>query len=374
MAKPGSVKVIEVCRVAPKPSSPLDSAHPDDVSLPLTFFDLRWLRFPPPQFLSFYNMPSFDPSHFFDSIFPKLKTSLSATLQHFVPLAGNLTWPPDSPIPLLSYVKGDAILLTIAESDADFHLSHDKAAVLALQITVFPNGGFSIGSAMHKAVFDGLSAFSFFKFWGHLCKHRGSEGGGPPPLPTYNRKVIKDPAGLQAIFSNEWAEEIKTEKVVFILHVDCRSRLDPPLPPTYFGNCIAGHSVVAKTKDLLGEDGLLVALNAISEVIKSLDKTLLEGAETWVSRILNTLLQPSTDRTITTAGSPQFEFYDAADFGWGRPTKHEIVSIDGTGAISYQKSKNGDGAVEVGLVLQKRYMEAFAYLFAEGLGEKLSRM
>ncbi|TQD74371.1 hypothetical protein C1H46_040083 [Malus baccata] len=474
MAKPGSVKVVEVCRVAPKPSSLPDSAHPDDVSLPLTFFDLRWLRFPPPQFLSFYNMPSFDPSHFFDSILPKLKTSLSATLQHFVPLAGNLTWPLDSPMPLLNYVKGDAILLTIAESDTDFHrlistnnfdieakeyhplvpqlaVSHDKAAVLALQITVFPNGGFSIGSAMHKAVFDGLSAFSFFKFWGHLCKHGGREGGGPPPLPTYNRKVIKDPAGLQAIFSNEWlrlggpnnrslmllevggpgdgirgtfeftrakiemlrrsvmrtmmakkkeqadhskllhlstymltcaytwvclvrAEEIKTEKVVFILHVDCRSRLDPPLPPTYFGNCIAGHGVVAKTKDLQGEDGLLVALNAISEVINSLDKTLFEGAETWVSRILNTLLQPSTDRTITTAGSPRFDFYDAADFGWGRPTKHEIVSIDGTGAISYQKSKNGDGAVEVGLVLEKRYMEAFAYLFAEGLEEKLSRM
>ncbi|TQD83920.1 hypothetical protein C1H46_030532 [Malus baccata] len=188
MAKPGSVKVVEVCSVAPKPSSRPDSAHPEDLSLPLTFFDLRWLRFPPSQSLFFYEMPSFDASHFFDSILPKLKTSLSATLQHFVPLAGNLTWPLDSPEPLLSYLKGNAIMLTIAESDADFHrlissnnfeieakeyhplvpqqaMSHEKAAVLALKITVFSNGGFSIVSAMYHAVFDGLSALLFFKFW-----------------------------------------------------------------------------------------------------------------------------------------------------------------------------------------------------------------
>ncbi|XP_050136576.1 malonyl-CoA:anthocyanidin 5-O-glucoside-6''-O-malonyltransferase-like [Malus sylvestris] len=473
MAKPGLVRVVEAFSVASKPSSRPDSTHPEDLSLPLTFFDLRWLRFSPSQSLFFYEMPSFDASHFFDSILPKLKTSLSATLQHFVPLAGNLTWPLDFPEPLLRYLKGNAIMLTIAESDADFHrlissnnfdieakqyhplvpqlaMSHEKAAVLALQITVFSNGGFSIGSAMHHAVFDGLSALLFFKFWGHLCKHGGGEGGGPPPLPSYDRKVIKDPAGLQEIYSNDWlrlggpnnrsllplevkrpgdsirgtfeftrakietlrrsvmrtmmtknkeqadhskllhlstfsltcaytwvclvrAEETKTERVFFIIPVDCRSRLDPPLPPTYFGNCIAGHRAVAETNDLLGEDGMFVALKAISDVIKSFDKTLLEGAETWVSRMFNTL-QPSAGRIIPAAGSPRFEFYDAADFGWGRPTKHEVVSIDRTGTISFQESKNGGGGVEVGLVLKKHYMEAFASLFAKDLEENLSRI
>ncbi|KAB2621052.1 phenolic glucoside malonyltransferase 2-like [Pyrus ussuriensis x Pyrus communis] len=110
-----------------------------------------------------------------------------------------------------------------------------------------------------------------------------------------------------------------------------------------FENCLARHRAVVETKRLLGEDGLLVSLNAISEVIKSLDKTFLVGAETWVSRIFNT---------------------NEARGG----------SIDGTRAISFQKSKNGDGGVEVGLVLEKRYMEAFASLFAEGFEEKLSRM
>ncbi|RXH89756.1 hypothetical protein DVH24_032113 [Malus domestica] len=374
MAKPGSVKVIEVRGVAPKPSLPPNSAHPEDLSLPLTFFDLRWLRFPPPQHLFFYNMPSFDTSHFFDSVLPKLKTSLSATLQHFVPLAGNLIWLLDSPKPLLSYIKGDAVSLTIAESDADFHrlissnnfdieakeyhplvpqlaASHDKAAVLALQITVFPKDGFSIGSAMHHAACDGLSAISFFKFWGHFCKH--GEGGGLPPLPSHNKKVIKDPSGLQAIYSNEWlrlggpnnrslmlleargpgdgirgtfeftrAKIEMLRRVMRIMMAKKKEQADHSKLlhlSTYLLTCaytwvcllwaeeiktektllyyqpisgIAGHRAVAETKRLLGEDGLLVALNAISEVIKSLDKTLLEEAETWVSRIFNAVLQP----------------------------------------------------------------------------------
>ncbi|KAL6287739.1 hypothetical protein ACE6H2_012129 [Prunus campanulata] len=177
MAQPSSIKVVEVCWVAPKPSSP-DSASPDDQSLPLTFFDLLWLRFPPIQRVFFYEISSFNTPLFFDSILPKLKASLSLTLQHFLPLAGNLTWPQDSQKPFLSYVKGDTLSLTIAESDADFYhlvstnnfnieakeyhplipqlaVSHDQAAVMALQITIFPHCGFSIGSAVHHAALDG---------------------------------------------------------------------------------------------------------------------------------------------------------------------------------------------------------------------------
>ncbi|CAL9014266.1 unnamed protein product [Prunus brigantina] len=287
MAQPSSIKVVEVCWVAPKPSS-LDSASPDDQSLPLTFFDLLWLRFPPIQRVFFYEISSFNTPLFFDSILPKLKASLSLTLQHFLPLAGNLTWPQDSQKPFLSYVKGDTHSLTIAESDADFYhlvstnnfnieakeyhplipqlaVSHDQAAVMALQITIFPNCGFSIGSAVHHAALDGKTSTSFLKLWAHLCKHGGLSSSllPEPPKPCYDRRAVKDPAGIEAIYLKECA--------------DCRSRLDPPLPATYFGNCIAGRGVVAETKGLLGEDGLFVALNAISESIKSLDKTFWMG-------------------------------------------------------------------------------------------------
>ena len=86
MAKPNAVKVVvEVCRVAPQPV--LSAAK----SLPLTFFDLHWLRFGfgPFQRLFFYEEAS-NTALFFDSMLPRLKASLSLTLHHFSPLAGNL--------------------------------------------------------------------------------------------------------------------------------------------------------------------------------------------------------------------------------------------------------------------------------------------
>nr|XP_011468648.1 PREDICTED: malonyl-CoA:anthocyanidin 5-O-glucoside-6''-O-malonyltransferase-like [Fragaria vesca subsp. vesca] len=321
-----SVKKVEVCRVAPKPGSP------ENQSLPLTLFDLFWLRFPPVERLYFYQTSSTD------SVLSQLKTSLSLALQHFPPLAGNLIWPQDSLKPLLSYVQGDAVSVTVAESDADFdHLinsvflaakdfSHlvpqvdvtdERAAAMALQITVFPNRGFSIGTAMHHAVLDGKTSTSFVKAWAYICKH----------------------------------EELK---------IHSRSRLDPPIPATYFGNCIVGRVAVAETKGLLSEDGLVVAVSAITEALRSLEKGVLDGAEDWVSNFLDFSLY---DRIYAIAGSHRFEVYDT-DFGWGRPKRVEVISIDKTSAISLSDSKNGGGGVEVGLVLKKHYMEAFDALFS----------
>ncbi|PQQ13388.1 phenolic glucoside malonyltransferase 2 [Prunus yedoensis var. nudiflora] len=128
------------------------------------------------------------------------------------------------------------------------------------------------------------------------------------------------------------AEEIKAEKILLVFSADCRSRLDPSLPATYFGNCIAGRGVVAETKGLLGEDGLPFWM----------------GQRLGVSRMLNAL--QTTDRVHSIAGSHTFGIYEATDFGWGRPTKIDFVSIDRTGAISFSDSKNGAGGVEVGLI------------------------
>ncbi|KAM5581193.1 phenolic glucoside malonyltransferase 2 [Rosa sericea] len=437
-----SVKKVEVCRVAPKPGSS------ENQSLPLTFFDLCWLRFQPVERLYFYQTSSTD------SVLSKLKTSLSLTLQHFLPLAGNLTWPQDSLKPVLSYVQGDAVSLTVAESDADFdHLinsislaaqdfsplvpqldvTDERAAAMALQITVYPNRGFSIGTAMHHAILDGRTSTSFVKAWAHICKHEEAQALPSSLVPFYDRTVVKDLAGLGELYSIHhqnkegrtdnrslsivsfpkasdreelirgtfeftrafiqtlrghvvskmasdsslhlstfslvcaytWvcmvkAEEIKGEKTVVIFGVDSRSRLDPPIPATYFGNCIVGRVAVAETKGLLGEDGLVVAVNAITEAVRSLEKGVLDGAENWVSKFLNFSLY---DRIYSIAGSHRFEVYDT-DFGWGRPKRVEVISIDKTGAISLSDSKNGGGGVEVGLVLRKQYMEVFDALFA----------
>ncbi|XP_024183624.2 phenolic glucoside malonyltransferase 1 [Rosa chinensis] len=460
-----SVQIVEVCRVTPQPNSPDSTADTPDLSLPLTYFDLFWLRFPPVQRLYFYELTS-SPSNF---VLENLKSSLSLVLQHFLPLAGNLTWPQDSHTPILRYFQGDAVSLTVAESDADsfdhlsgygefieakdYHplvprldVSHEQAAAIALQVTLFPSRGFVIGTTMHHAILDGKTSTSFVKSWAHACQHMIVNNGVsadsdfllPDQLkPLYDRKVIHDPTGhgLGSLCASEWqnmdgpdnksvmwdmktplpdsvrrifeftrakihvlrqivldakvsdsllhlstftlvcaymwvclvkAQEVDGDKMtVQAFSVDCRARLDPPIPANYFGNCIAGAAGFVKAKELLGEDGLVVAVKAISEAIQGLDKGVLNGAEVWVSRIKDFV---QVEGVYSIAGSHRFQIYET-NFGWGRPKKVEVVSIDRTGAISLSDSKNGGGGVEVGVVLRKHAMEAFGSLFAKGFGD-----
>ena len=160
------------------------------------------------------------------------------------------------------------------------------------------------------------------------------------------------------------AEEMKDDKIALIFAVDFRSRFEPSIPTTYFGNCIGGNFTVVEGEALSGKEGLVVALNAISEAIRGLEKGLLNGAESWVPSSMDEV--KTFPRLYSVASSPRFEVY-RTDFDWGRPKKVDVIAIDGTGAISLSDNRNGDGGVEIGLVLRKRHMEAFASLFTEGL-------
>ncbi|KAF3444872.1 hypothetical protein FNV43_RR14565 [Rhamnella rubrinervis] len=456
MEKPQTVNIVEVCRVAPVPDLP-SSASPK--SLPLTLFDLLWLRFSPVQRLFFYEI-SCPNSSLFNSIIPKLKHSLSLTLHHFFPLCGNLIWPQDSPKPIVSYVKGDGVSLTIAESNMDFYhlsdnnnfrdvmecqplipnleVSHEKASVMALQVTVFPNSGFCIGITNHHAVLDGKTSISFVKSWARICKF-DSPCLVPEHTPFYDRTVIKDPAGLETVYADAWlnlsgpnnrsltlmdrpielgavrgtfqlsgedieklrksvrgtehskrssssstvristfsiicgyawacvekAKEKRETRAALGFPVDCRRRLKPSNHPTYFGNCIMAAYVGLETEELLGENGVSVTVEAINEAISGLEDGVLNGLEKWGSVISNSDKKSHVGFT-TVAGSSRFEVYKT-DFGWGTPRKVEITSIDRTGAISVADSPNGNGGVELGLVLKTQEMEAFASLFAKGL-------
>ncbi|GMN46063.1 hypothetical protein TIFTF001_015255 [Ficus carica] len=132
--------------------------------------------------------------------------------------------------------------------------------------------------------------------------------------------------------------------------VDCRSRLDPPLPATYFGNCLAGKVVAVEREVLVGKEGYVFAVNAISEAIKSLENGLVDltGMEKMVPALAcegPRIVVPRSYYTI--AGSFRFEVYKT-DFGWGQPEKVDAVSIDKTGAICLSDTRDGDG-IEIGL-------------------------
>ncbi|OAY38955.1 phenolic glucoside malonyltransferase 1 [Manihot esculenta] len=462
MASPCSTKILDFCQVLPAYDSP-ESAT--EFSLPLTFFDMLWLKLPPVQRLFFYQLtdPSATPAFFNTVILPKLKHSLSLTLVHFLPLAGHLTWPPNLPKPFILYTPNDGVPFTVADSDADFdRLSSDNilnavelhpyvpelpisdtmASLLALQITLFPNKGFSIGYSINHALLDGKSIIMFMKYWAHISKH-GENGKQNSSMlleelaPFYDRSGIEDPLELGNLYLSQWEslaesepmsnprslkllpqlgadikrvrstfhltrEEINKLKnkvlsqlenpiplstfvvtcayvlvcmvkarggdgsrmVWFTFAVDCRRRLDPPLPANYFGNCVAVHDVSTEARDIMEGNGFSSIAKRLSGVIEGLKKGLFQRAADMAPRLKNAIITGA--QVIGLAGSTRFDVYEC-DFGWGRPKKVEIISIDKTGAISLTQSRDGNGGIQIGLALSKDEMEAFASLFVDGL-------
>ncbi|GLU01814.1 hypothetical protein SLE2022_190980 [Rubroshorea leprosula] len=458
------MRVLEVTKVTPSSHSPKSDA---DFSLPLTFLDTFWFKFPSVERLFFYRLPDITHNFFNSEILPKLKTSLSHTLLHFLPLAGNLTWPsPDVAKPIIRYTPNDGVSFTVADSNGDFdrlsghqtyeaneshHLipplkvSDDAASIIALQVTLFLNKGFCIGITTHHTVLDGKSTAMFVKAWAHTCR-QGEKGNSSPSFPIeytpfFDRSVIKDPSGLDILYLNQWLAftassdsrslkvpqnlgviphdlvratfqltrekiEILREMVVsewdkskppvhlstFVLTLaytttcivkarggesdrnvllgftaDYRSRLDPPVPENYFGNCVGPRWQAVRARDFMDKNGLAFAVKKLSDEIKDMEKSqVLAGAENKLSSILELAKESAGSlQCISVAGSARFKVYES-DFGWGKPKKVEIASIDRTGAISLAESADGGGGVEIGLALMKREMEIFASLFIHG--------
>lgn len=149
----------------------------------------------------------------------------------------------------------------------------------------------------------------------------------------------------------------------FILSVDCRSRLDPPIPATYFGNCAAPCIATIKNVVLSGENGFEIAAKVIGEAISKMVKNkdgILKDAERWHDGF------KIPARKMGIAGTPKLNFYDL-DFGWGKPKKNETVSIDYNGSISINSCKESTQDVEIGLCFSSMQVEAFANFFNGGL-------
>ncbi|KAK8695226.1 hypothetical protein V6N13_000394 [Hibiscus sabdariffa] len=432
-----SVKMAEdVSHVSPPPGSVATT------SLPLVFFDIKYLGSFPFQRLFFYEFlhPS---SYFYQNTLPSLKTSLSLTLQRFFPYAGNLVFPPPPQIPYILYTDGDSISFLVNESAADFsHLVGDharhfqefqallpklptavpsggkqKTPLMAVQVTLFPNQGISIGISFCHVVGDGRTLAHFMKTWASLQRSQV-----PESLPDFDsRGLIEDPLGLTARFMNQkWnfddlsnnpidklqvTYNIKKSQVEFLkdlarksctednepepairistfvvtcaymwvcltklqgtsaddpdevsyffFTVDCRRHLK--LPATYFGNCVIARNVAAKRSELIGEDGFVVAAKAIGREVVELEKGPLEGIGP----------EPDTSKTrhppIMVVSSPQFRLYEV-DFGWGRPRKTEVASLGWLVFVflfSIAENREEEGGIEFGLALTPHELDSF---------------
>ncbi|XP_031258154.1 anthocyanin 5-aromatic acyltransferase-like [Pistacia vera] len=455
MAKTSIVKVLEHCKISPPPLSD------PNITLPLTLFDIPWLFFSPTQPLFFYDY-HFSTSHFLSTTLPTLKQSLSLTLQHFFPFAGNLVLSSHTnEKPKIVCTEFDFVSLTVAESDGDFtHLTgnhprdvtefhslvpdlktssvrvNEALPLFAVKVTIFSTFGLCIGLAYHHVVADGRTFNNFIKTWASFCKDSCFL---MKSFPSYDRNVIVDRNGLGEIFWKEWFKRkemvigSETEidlpemaRATFVVSLNdmerikkwiiaqCKkrnwaqpvhlspyvltcsfvwvcliksfiqdsnekclaedpsffgfnagglSRLDYSVPAPYFGNCIGFGRSMTRVGELLGEDGIIIAANSLGNTIKKLDKAMFEGAEKWISDwevLFGSYLH------VMVCGSPKVDLYKT-DFGWGRPKKIEEISIEKRKAVSLTESRDFEGGIEVGIALPKSQMDAFNFLFNQGL-------
>ncbi|EYU24859.1 hypothetical protein ABFS82_13G024400 [Erythranthe guttata] len=452
--------LVETCQIPPPPCSSAAA----ELQLPLSFLDIVWIHSKPMRGLLLYKY-SCSESHFLETLVPKLKESLSLTLKHYLPLAGNLLYPLNTADhkPLLRYVSGDSVSLKIAVSGGNFDDlvgNHPRDAdqfydfvpeippatedseykivpVFALQVTLFPGRGICIGLSNLHSLGDARSIAGFMRAWASISKSGGEDEfltkhGESPPV--FDRSVINDPLKIDSIFwevmkkipftpsssplptnrvratytlhqsdiqklkdfvlakkpglvhvssfvvttSYIWTTLLKSAGAVeeedddhstleyFKFAVDARERVNPPVPTNYFGNCLGVGIAEIKHEKLVDEEGLLVAAEFMSELMKNMSNNkdeALKGAENWMDGSMKHVWA----RAVGVSGSPRFDFC-SADFGWGRARKFEVVSIDGERcSISLCKSNDSEGGLEIGLSLPKERMTAFAAIFADGL-------
>ncbi|PWA47780.1 transferase, Chloramphenicol acetyltransferase-like domain protein [Artemisia annua] len=302
-----------------------------------------------------------------------------------------------------------------------------KMPVCSIQVTLFPNSGVTIGITNNHALCDARSKYAFLMAWTSIAKY-GTIG----LLPSYDRVIIC-PNSLDDMLlklpqiktidntpelvdlSNKvratfvltraninwlkkwllvqlptleyvssfvvgcayvWTCIAKSRVLVegkngeyeverFSCSMDWRSRLDPPVPQTYFGNCVWPTAAQTQTTILTGDRGFPTAVKLLEKAIRESNKGMFEDAEILLEKTFLPI------PTIGVAGTPKLNVYNV-DFGWGKPKKYEVISLDYYDSISVNVSKDSPEELEISLRLPPKQMDAFLTISRNELESILS--
>ena len=132
-----------------------------------------------------------------------------------------------------------------------------------------------------------------------------------------------------------------------------RRSMRPPLPPGYCGNGIIWLGAAGKVRDVTSSESedLAFVAGQISSAVRRMDDELVRSAIDYFELTeINSKpapgRMPETElRVISWLGMPVYD----VDFGWGKPCRVDMVSIEMTpGTVSLAESPDGLGGVEVG--------------------------
>lgn len=175
------------------------------------------------------------------------------------------------------------------------------------------------------------------------------------------------PSTFTAISAHAWVSIAKTSAFAaidvtnLIFLADCRSRLNPPLPDSYVGNCVGPCYATATWHALLGPQGLSLAQAEVARAAEEGRKDPLRGCENWVEKFTGI----AESGRVVVSGSPRFWVYET-DFGWGKSGRVELVSMNKDMEVVLVGGRES-GSVQVSIVLDPGRMRLFAEVFMDGL-------
>ncbi|KAK1604174.1 hypothetical protein QYE76_027847 [Lolium multiflorum] len=180
------------------------------------------------------------------------------------------------------------------------------------------------------------------------------------------------PTTYVAIASLLWTSIVRAKSVdnaaddeeYFLFPADCRRRLQPPLEPGFFGNCIKVRYARATTGDLVrrdgdnDDDGLARAAAAFRRAIREHveEEDPLGDADRWVDVIRGV----PRERIAKQGSSHRFMAYEV-DFGWGQPSRVELVSVSSADMTTLLGAPGG--AVQVSVALHRSHVDGFEASF-----------
>ncbi|KAL6509295.1 hypothetical protein OROGR_022605 [Orobanche gracilis] len=294
-----------------------------------------------------------------------------------------------------------------------------EALPLRLELTKLKDG-LAMGCAFNHAILDGTSTWHFMSSWAQICsgstsistppfldrtkarntrvklnlsqpsdapQHAKSAANGDAAArsgPQLREKVFKfsesavdqikskvnaETSGskpfstFQSLSAHVWQAVTRARELapgdhtVFTVFADCRSRVSPPMPESYFGNLIqAIFTVTAAGLILSNPVGFGAGL--IRTAIESHNaEAINKRNEEWESNPIIFQYKDAGVNCVAVGSSPRFKVYEV-DFGWGSPESvRSGLNNRFDGMVYLYPGKSGGRSIDVEISLEDKAME-----------------
>ncbi|KAL6660744.1 hypothetical protein ACP70R_001779 [Stipagrostis hirtigluma subsp. patula] len=426
------VQVVETCLVNPSEETPREQ-------LWLSNLDLLQVNKGHTPIVYLYRSDG-GGGDFFDVA--RLKRSLAAALVDFYPLAGRLSVGGDGRRFAID-CNAEGALLTVAHSEvtvdeiSDLRPSPElkrlfvprvepSSILLGIQVTFLKCGGVALGTAMHHAAGDAISAFHFFQTWSDLCRELSSgavhvQQQAAVELPCHDRTLLsaRSPPAVSpdafavfcpeltltqppgpvasevfavskdhlaalkracggastfcAVSAHVWrclcvARALPADATIRLtLPASVRRSIAPPLPERYFGNTIIWLGAAAAVGEVTSE-ALAATAGRIRGAVRRMDDEVVRSAIDYFEIADMDRCQPAPGGSL-----PETELrviswlgmpvYDA-DYGWGKP--HLMLRAESERSGLVYLMNDGGGGVRVVACAEAACLEEFQRLLYAG--------